>query len=291
MAGLVVAGCVALAAAACGRPPPVLVSQATIPDEQAFAFADIATTADGAGAVWDRFGLSAEPPVVDFDQDVLLFLGFGESGSCPARLGGISIRQAQVEVHLDEGGRGGCTADYQPRTFVVQIARASLPGDGFVLTLQRRRFVLSTVPVDRPPSGPAIVAALTADRPDLRLRADPATAEAGGTVRFVLDNRSPMDVTVGPFALERWAAQRWLPAPRQPRYEPHPAITPTTAQAPIRSGGVRVATVDTRTLTPGWYRLIGEAERDNGDELPPVHRPFQVVDTATATATAAAEQP
>ncbi len=33
-----------------------------------------------------------------------------------------------------------------------------------------------------------------------------------------------MDVTTGPFALERWDAQRWLPAPAQPRYEPHPAL-------------------------------------------------------------------
>src|SRR5687768_15138069 len=98
-------GVVVLTLAACGRSPAepvagssgggsgatVIATQPTVPDEQADEFADIATNASDLQKAWTRFGLQGEPPAADFDRSALLFVAFGESGSCPARFDELSI--------------------------------------------------------------------------------------------------------------------------------------------------------------------------------------------------------
>lgn len=190
-------------------------SQATLPREPADEFADIATTSADARTVWQRFNLAGHPPQVDFDTVALLFVGFGESGSCPARFDGVSVDGDRV--HLAIGTEGGpvCTSDYNPRTMVLEVARDALPDGGFELTISGRTFVLSSVPLSEPlPSDDAIVGRLTSESPLLGFDAQPGSVPGGGRIGLVLANEGDVSASTGSWsmALYRWDDQRWLPA-------------------------------------------------------------------------------
>jgi hypothetical protein len=251
----------------------VLVSEATVPDgESALTFADIATDPDGAAEGWQRFGLGGEPHRVDFDESLLLFVGFGESGSCPEELDGLDSDPDRVRVGfglegVDEDGEVGCTDDYNPRTFVLKVGRTMMPAEGFVLEVDRRQttharsFVLSATSTTQPPAGPAMSGMHTREEPDLSLTAQPATTTAGDPTRLALANHGDVSAhhsdagfSSGRDALRRWAGQRWLPAPGQGPYEPHPSLT--FEGADVEPGEqASIATVDTTELPPGWYRV------------------------------------
>lgn len=97
--------------------------------------------------LWRLFGMTGEtlgqtkvPPAIDWAKESVLFVGLGESGSCPMRLTAVSLEPAgRLVVYISEGdGRYVCTGDYTPRTFVVALPRTGLP-DGLIRATVRRR--------------------------------------------------------------------------------------------------------------------------------------------------------
>lgn len=220
------------------------------------AFADIVTQEGDLPLVWERFQLEGDPPDVDWNVSALLFLGFGESGTCPARFDGVEVDGRNVRMHIGTDGGPDGTSDYHPRTFVVEVGRDQLPPGGFWLTTEQYgRFVLATSPQPQPPTGPWMLRTMTAEAPQIDLLAEPSAAAAGTPVEVVLDNEDgPVTVSadVLPAVLERWEAQRWLPAAGQDGYKGRPAIA-TQQQEAAPGQRVTVATVDTTGLPPSWY--------------------------------------
>ncbi|ALC90555.1 hypothetical protein AM500_12730 [Bacillus sp. FJAT-18017] len=72
--------------------------------------------------LWHLYGLETGLPEINFDEEVVLFIGVQESGSCPYTNveSGISAGKKSFNVTLVEPG-GNCTADATPRTFVFKV--------------------------------------------------------------------------------------------------------------------------------------------------------------------------
>lgn len=268
------------ATAAYSDTPALVDSQGTAPQELADEFADIATTAADARTVWQRFNLTGQPPQVDFDTTALLFVGFGESGSCPARFDGMSVDGDRVHLVIGTEGDGStCTDDYNPRTMVLGVARDALPDGGFELTISGRTFVLSSVPLSEPPRyDDAVVGRLTSESPQLDFDARPPSAPSGRRIELALTNEGDVAASTGswPMVLYRWDDQRWLPADgNQGRGEPHGSIEEVTAT--VQAGDQQViAYVDSEALEPGWYGVYAKLQLGGRGGAVEVYESFEV---------------
>lgn len=254
-------------------------SQAALPQEPADEFADIVTTAADATEVWQRFQLSGRPPQVDFDTAALLAVGFGESGSCPARFDGLNVDGGRVDVEIGTEGGPDCTDDYNPRTMVFEVERDALPDDGFELTVRGRTFVLSSTPLSEPPPHEdAVVARLTAEDPQLDVDAQPRSVSGGEGVELVLVNEGDVSASTGgwPMTLHRWEEQRWLPA--------HGDQDVTQSSSNIEEQTVTVepgdqqvmARIDTEALDAGWYGVATNFQLGGRGGAAEVHVSFEV---------------
>ena len=88
--------------------------------------------------LWQLSGLPGEPPPVDFESEVAIWLGAVTGSSCPnLRLDDVVVDEAAALVYgelvlLDVGG---CTDDIFPVTFVVALERERLPAGPFAIQL------------------------------------------------------------------------------------------------------------------------------------------------------------
>lgn len=268
----------------------LVASQGTVPHEPANEFADIATTGPDAEAAWQRFRLSGGVPETDLDTHALLFVAFGESGSCPARLDDVVTGEDEVRVVIgieadrSEEGDHVCTDDYNPRAFVLAVPRDELPDDAFELVLRdpwghTRTFQLSTVPLSEPPRGAAIVASLTREATAFEFAAEPSSVSVGGPVEMVLTNEGEVGALndAFPVVLSRWNEQRWLPIAEQPAWEEGQTAI---VIEPVEVGPGQsepVATVDTGQLRPGWYGLSVKLQLRGAGGTVEVESAFEVV--------------
>lgn len=85
-------------------------------------------------AAWDHFQLAGTVPAIDSPVYVALFLGTGESGSCPIEIEGVSVSGSDFVVETAERG-GLCTADFNPRTFVFLLPLHARPEIGGTATI------------------------------------------------------------------------------------------------------------------------------------------------------------
>lgn len=101
--------------------------------------ADAATSQAQYDHLWQTLGLQGEPPRVDFATEIVLQLSPAVSGSCSEiRLTGLLIYDGIVrpEIELPASAAGGCTADANPHTYLLAVARATLPGTRFRVQLE-----------------------------------------------------------------------------------------------------------------------------------------------------------
>lgn len=256
-------------------------SQATLPREPANEFADIATTAGDAQTVWQRFNLTGRPPQVDFDTASLLFVGFGESGSCPARFDGLSVEGDRMHVAIGTEGGPDCTSDYNPRTFVLEVARDVLPDGGFGLTARGRTFVLSSESLSEPPPDDhAIVERLTSDSPqlDFNFDAQPRSVPRGGSIDLVLENEGDVSASTGSWnmVLYRWDDQRWLPADGDQGWE-EPVSNIEEVVATVEHGDQQViAHIDSEALDPGRYGVYAKLQLGDRGGAVELYETFEV---------------
>jgi hypothetical protein len=101
----------------------------------------IAADEEGYGRLWDEIGLPLPRPAVDFETEVAIWFGAVFSSSCPdIRLDDVVVDAAERLVHAEivhVDRAEACTADANPRTFVVAVERTTLPEGPFSIQLGR----------------------------------------------------------------------------------------------------------------------------------------------------------
>ena len=71
---------------------------------------------------WDLFGLEQPFPDVDFNEDVVFFIGLRESGSCESEIKNLQFVSKENKLIIPiSGPDGACTADASPKTFVIEL--------------------------------------------------------------------------------------------------------------------------------------------------------------------------
>jgi hypothetical protein len=84
---------------------------------------------------WERFQLDDAPGAdeIDWDQRVVLFVGTGESGSCPVELVDVQFdedeRLVDVMISQEAPPETMCTMDWTPRVFVIALDQSVLGDD------------------------------------------------------------------------------------------------------------------------------------------------------------------
>lgn len=64
----------------------------------------------------------------DWDTELALFVGTGESGTCPLGVQAVTVAtDGVITVHVAPQDGPACTDDFRPRTFVLALARADVP--------------------------------------------------------------------------------------------------------------------------------------------------------------------
>lgn len=87
--------------------------------------------------VWAHFGFEGEAPAVEAEAKVALFVGTGESGSCPIELKGVDVRESEILFETG-GNEGTCTSDFRFRSFVFLFPAEEPPGIGDKVNLGGR---------------------------------------------------------------------------------------------------------------------------------------------------------
>ena len=90
-------------------------------------------------SLWASLALDGTAPYVDFATEIVIDFGAVYSGSCP------EIRLDDVRIDIDRslvtadivqlGGNRACTADANPRTYLVAVDKAKLPALPFTVSL------------------------------------------------------------------------------------------------------------------------------------------------------------
>jgi hypothetical protein len=95
---------------------------------------------DGAyRTLWDEIGLHGEPPAVDFGSEVVVWFGAVYGSSCPLiRLDGVVSELDRRILHgtiVLPSTYSACTADANPKAFLVAVRRSILPIAPFAIQL------------------------------------------------------------------------------------------------------------------------------------------------------------
>jgi hypothetical protein len=81
-------------------------------------------------ATWSLYGLETEMPEVDFNENVVFFIGVYESGSCPLEIRRVELNADHTTMTIPlsmpkelSGKIVACTSNATPRTFVIQLEK------------------------------------------------------------------------------------------------------------------------------------------------------------------------
>lgn len=217
MRSLVLLVSLGLALAGCGNDTAgsdaaatVVADQGTLPETEADEHIGVATAIDQRDAQWARFGMTGSAPSVDFADRVLLFVGFGESGSCPYVFDGIEVDD-QILRLLDAQDQEACTSDYNPRTVVLGMDRGILP-EGFI-TVDMPAGVTGAV-ISLPESAeppPVDLTAVGASTTGVDLIVEPQSVPVGDDVTVHIANTTEQErVRTAPWVtVDRWTGHHF----------------------------------------------------------------------------------
>lgn len=125
------------------RTGALLASAPVLPNNGIADVAVLATSRKAIRQTWRRFNLPGGPPGSVTRRDAL-FLGTGESGSCPKEFIGMDRiegkKLVKVGVKVRWASRG-CTEDFRPRTFVVAARHRFFPKGRFEVKIGENRRV------------------------------------------------------------------------------------------------------------------------------------------------------
>ena len=268
---------VALVLLGCGEPEPrgnapqtpepaeaeVVADEATLPIEEAYEFAAVAPEPEELARQWRRFRLTGDHPDVDFDTQVVIFVGFGESGSCPYEHGGVEIDAAEKRVSFIDGADGAtaCTDDYNPRTLGLTMDRNSLPDGVFQVQPPNGAAVsVAAEPVETPPQEePDVVSAKISE---VNVTLDPEPVATDRRLDVGVRNDSDEQVATNRLVrLDRWTGLGFEPAD-PPQVKGDGDIIEAGLGAEEHLLDIDVAA---HGLTPGWYRVTVDLGVTTGD--------------------------
>ncbi|HSH21528.1 MAG TPA: hypothetical protein VK992_02775, partial [Candidatus Caenarcaniphilales bacterium] len=89
--------------------------------------------------LWEQLGQASPPPTVDFEQELVLFLGMSGSSSCPKRLERLFVDHAAGKVFGQWAGHEpgeACTDDLQAQGVLLAVERSLLPTTPFLFSLE-----------------------------------------------------------------------------------------------------------------------------------------------------------
>jgi hypothetical protein len=99
----------------------------------------IATSGESYRQLWAEIGLPGSPPDVNFDSEVVIWFGAVYGSSCPnLRLDDVVVDRERDIVHAEivlVDTPSACTADANPRAYVVALERSKLPAGPFAIQL------------------------------------------------------------------------------------------------------------------------------------------------------------
>ena len=79
---------------------------------------------------WHLYELEQDMPDVDFNENVVFFIGVYESGSCPLEIQSVELNADHTTMTIPlsfpkelSGKDVACTADASPKTFVIQLEK------------------------------------------------------------------------------------------------------------------------------------------------------------------------
>jgi hypothetical protein len=101
---------------------------------------DIATDRKTYDALWQRIGLTGDPPPVDFESEVVVWFGAVYGSTCPnLRLDDVVLDRERRLIYgrlVVASINGFCSDDARPRAYVVAIERSGLPAPPFGIQLR-----------------------------------------------------------------------------------------------------------------------------------------------------------
>ena len=149
---LIVAAAVAAAVvgavwpASAGAAEPVghrlLTSQKRMPAGDPRAVGRLAVTRPAYREMWNHFRLRGDRPGVNWRRRRVLFVTTGEPSICPLRFRTLRVNEKSKTFRLRaSSNRDECTDDWTPRTYVIAVARDSIPKGKVAARVNRERRV------------------------------------------------------------------------------------------------------------------------------------------------------
>ncbi len=160
--------------------------------------------------LWTEIGLEDERPNVDFESEVVIWFGAVYGSSCPnLRLDDVVVDRERALVHAEivlAAGPMACTADANPRAYLVAVERRALPAGPFAIQLD----------ADGPPGGaPEERTLVEADLSLPGAVAEPGQVHGDPTLPepFILESGSIIEPDVEyPYRLHAHCGIEWLGA-------------------------------------------------------------------------------
>lgn len=95
--------------------------------------------------LWTRISQSAaevpDQPPVDFEREIIIYLGMAGSSSCPEQFSQLVVDDAAGKVFgswLNKSAGMACTDDLQSQGVLLAVSRSVLPPGSFVLSLREQ---------------------------------------------------------------------------------------------------------------------------------------------------------
>jgi hypothetical protein len=98
----------------------------------------VATTEDQYASLWAQSGVTAARPLVDFDDDIVIWFGAVYGSGCEIRMDDVIIDLDRAIVHGEfviPGNPVSCNDDANPEAYLVAVDRARLPQGPFAIQL------------------------------------------------------------------------------------------------------------------------------------------------------------
>lgn len=109
----------------------ILADQATMPLQEEPEAVALVTSSAELNREWERFRFDGAPPNINFNDHFGVLAATGESSSCPLSVPDARLGETPNVLILESSALGGpdCTADFNPRAFLLAIERSKLPGE------------------------------------------------------------------------------------------------------------------------------------------------------------------
>ena len=140
LAVLLLAACTGASPSPSAEPVRILGQGLWLPTVEHLGVA-AATTPAEYEALWADAEAGAAPPAVDFDTEIVLFLGMAGSSSCPEEFLGLVVDDQASVVHgswRQPSGNLACTDDLQSQGVLLAVSRAVLPSSEFLFSLREQ---------------------------------------------------------------------------------------------------------------------------------------------------------